>query len=163
MDPDPGFGAFLTSGSDIRDLLCKKSRSGSGIRDERPGWYFRELRNNLLGQKYLNSLMRIRIRDPKYFWPWIRDGKTRMRDKHPGSATLDTTIFYCYCLRHSIIEKQFQDWQMWWRASQLWTLQRTWGAQYCWMLTLTVCHRDRAPATTELGANLQHKFRNYFV
>ncbi len=22
------------------------------------------------------------------FWPWIRDGKIRIRDKYPGSATL---------------------------------------------------------------------------
>jgi len=36
---------------------------------------------NFLGSKYLNSLMRIRIRDPESFLPWIRD-------KHPGSATL---------------------------------------------------------------------------
>ncbi len=32
--------------------------------------------------------MRIRIRDPESFWPWIPDGKIRIRDKHPGSATL---------------------------------------------------------------------------
>jgi hypothetical protein len=25
--------------------------------------------------------------DPKYFGPWIRDGKIRIRDKHTGSAT----------------------------------------------------------------------------
>jgi hypothetical protein len=69
--------------------MGEKSRSGSRIRtwDEHPS-YFRELRNNFLGQKYLNSLMliwiwnpgsRIRIRDP------------RIRDKHPASATLMTT------------------------------------------------------------------------
>ena len=32
--------------------------------------------------------MWIRIRDPEPFSPWIRDGKIRIRDKHPGSATL---------------------------------------------------------------------------
>ncbi len=37
--------------------------------------------------------MRIRIRDPESFWPWIRDPGwkkfgSRIRDKHPGSATL---------------------------------------------------------------------------
>ena len=39
-----GKGAFLTPGSG----MDKKSRSGSGIRirDEHPGSYFRELRNN---------------------------------------------------------------------------------------------------------------------
>jgi hypothetical protein len=34
-DPDPGFGAFLIP--------------GSGIRDEQPESYFRELRKNFLG------------------------------------------------------------------------------------------------------------------
>jgi hypothetical protein len=38
--------------------MGKKSRSGSGIRDEHPGTYFSELRNNFLGKKYLNSLIR---------------------------------------------------------------------------------------------------------
>jgi hypothetical protein len=42
-DPDPGLGAFLTPGSGIRD--GRKSASGSGIRDEQPGLYFLELRN----------------------------------------------------------------------------------------------------------------------
>jgi hypothetical protein len=44
-----GSGAFLTPGSE----MGKKSRSGSGIRnrDEYPGSYFRELRNNFLGKK----------------------------------------------------------------------------------------------------------------
>jgi hypothetical protein len=27
--------------------------------------------------------MQIRIRDPESFLPWIRDGKIRIRDKHP--------------------------------------------------------------------------------
>ncbi len=45
VDPDPGSGAFLTLGSG----LGKESRSGSGIRDELLGSYFRELRNNFLG------------------------------------------------------------------------------------------------------------------
>ncbi len=52
----------------IRDPgWVKKLRSGSGmqIRDEHLGSSFRELRNNFLGQKYLNSLMWIRIRDPE--------------------------------------------------------------------------------------------------
>jgi hypothetical protein len=39
------------------------------IRDEHPGSYFRGLRNNFLCEKYLNSLMRIRIRDPNLFDP----------------------------------------------------------------------------------------------
>jgi hypothetical protein len=32
-------------------------RDGISIRDEQPGSYFRELRNNFFGLKYLNSLM----------------------------------------------------------------------------------------------------------
>ncbi len=52
----------LNSGSGIG----KKSRPGSRIRDEHPGPYFQELRNSFW-VKYLNSLMRIRIRDPESF------------------------------------------------------------------------------------------------
>jgi hypothetical protein len=40
---DPESGAFLTPGSGMG------KRSGSGIRDEQSGSYFRELRNNFLG------------------------------------------------------------------------------------------------------------------
>ncbi len=77
-DPDPGSGAFFTPGSGIRDGY--ESGSGSGIRDEQPGSYFRELRNNFWGQNYLNSLM------------WIRDGKNlypvsgmeKIRNRDPG-------------------------------------------------------------------------------
>jgi hypothetical protein len=79
---DPGYGAFLTPGSG----MVRKSASGSGIRDEQPGSYFVELRNHFFGLKYLNSLMR--IRDPR--WRQFGSGmeKSRIRDKHPGSATL---------------------------------------------------------------------------
>ncbi len=42
---DPGSGAFLTTGSG----MGRKSASGSGIRDEQPGSYFLELRNNFFG------------------------------------------------------------------------------------------------------------------
>ncbi len=68
-DPDPGSGAFLIPGS----RMGKKSGSKSGIRirDEQPGLYFLELRNNFLGLKCLNSLL------------WIRDGK----NSDPGSRT----------------------------------------------------------------------------
>jgi hypothetical protein len=65
-----------------------KKSSGSRIRDEQPGSYFRELRNNFLGLKYLNSLMRIRIWDGKKFGSRIREGKILIRDKNLGSATL---------------------------------------------------------------------------
>jgi hypothetical protein len=80
--------------------MGRKSASGSGIRDEQPGSYFPELRNQFLvflGLKYLYSL--IRIRDPgwRQFGSGIRDGKksdlgSGIRDKHPGSATLDNSV-----------------------------------------------------------------------
>jgi hypothetical protein len=46
-EPDPGSGAFFDPGIG----MGKKSGSGSVIliRDEQPGSYFRELRNNFLG------------------------------------------------------------------------------------------------------------------
>jgi hypothetical protein len=70
-DPDPGSGAFLTSGSG----RGRKSASGSGIRDEQPGSYFPELRNNFFGffeVKILNffdvdpgsGMKTVQIRDP---------------------------------------------------------------------------------------------------
>jgi hypothetical protein len=61
--------------------MGKKSRAG--IRDEHPGSYF-------LGLKYLNSLMRFRdlVNPGSRIW----DGKNRIGDKHPGSATLFTTV-----------------------------------------------------------------------
>ncbi len=66
--------------------MGRKSASGSEIRNEQPGSYFLELRNQFLGIKYLNSLMRIRDRDssdPR--WKKVGSG---IRNKHPGSATL---------------------------------------------------------------------------
>jgi hypothetical protein len=52
--------------------MGKKSGSGSGIqiRDEQPGSYFRELRNNFWGLKHLNAdpgsgMEKILIRDGK--------------------------------------------------------------------------------------------------
>jgi hypothetical protein len=62
-DPDPGFGALFIPGSgmEINPVL------GSGIWDEHPRSFFRELRNRFEGSKYFNSLMRIRIRDPESF------------------------------------------------------------------------------------------------
>ncbi len=75
----------------IRDpgwVETRKSASGSGMRDEQPGPYFLELRNHFflgfLGLKYSNSLMR--IRDPE--WRQIGSG---IEDKHPGSATLNSS------------------------------------------------------------------------
>ncbi len=84
---DPRSGAFF--GSWIRDPgWLKNPRSGSGIRDENPESHFRELRNKFCFVMYLNSLMRMRIRDPGIFSTldpeWV---KIRIRDKHLGSAT----------------------------------------------------------------------------
>ncbi len=44
-DPETGSGAFLTLGSGIRD--GQKIRIRDPDRDEQPGSYFRELRNNV--------------------------------------------------------------------------------------------------------------------
>jgi hypothetical protein len=43
---DPGLGAFLTPGSGIGMGESQHLDPGSGIRDEQPGSYFLELRNN---------------------------------------------------------------------------------------------------------------------
>ncbi len=80
-------GAFLTPGSGIRD--GRKSASGSGIRDEQPGSYFLELRNHFfafLGVKILKFF----DEDEDPGWRQFGSGmeKSRIRDKHPGSATL---------------------------------------------------------------------------
>ncbi len=67
----------------------KKSGSGIRIREKQPGSYFRELKKQFFGLKYLNFLMWIGIQNGK-----IGSGikKNRIRDKHPGSATLHCTI-----------------------------------------------------------------------
>jgi hypothetical protein len=68
--------------------MGKKSGSGILIRDEQPGSYFRELRNNFFGFKYLSSLTRIRNPGWKNSeWGWKKFG-SGIRNKHPGSATL---------------------------------------------------------------------------
>ncbi len=72
---DPKSGAFFDPV--IQDPGWVKIRFR--IRDEQPGSYFRELKKQFFVLKYLNSLM------------WIRDPgwkKNRIRDRHPGSATL---------------------------------------------------------------------------
>jgi hypothetical protein len=74
--------------------MGKKSRSGSGICDEQPGSYFRELINNFLGLKILSFF----DADPNpesgiFLTPGSGMEKLRsgIRDKHLGSPTL---IFY---------------------------------------------------------------------
>jgi hypothetical protein len=69
------------------------SRSRIRIRDEQPGSYFLELRKHFFGLKYLNSLMRIWDLGSGMEKIWIQDPGwkkvgSRIRDKHPGSATL---------------------------------------------------------------------------
>jgi hypothetical protein len=73
------------SGSSIRCLLTP----GSGIRDEQPG--ISESLETIFGRKYLNSLMRIRIRESGIFLTldpgWKKFG-FGIRDEHRGSAML---------------------------------------------------------------------------
>jgi hypothetical protein len=45
----------------------------------------------ILGLKYFNSLMRIRVQDGKNSDAGSGMEKIRIRDKHPGSATLPYT------------------------------------------------------------------------
>jgi hypothetical protein len=59
-DPDPGSGAFLAPGSGIRDGKKIGSESGMNIPEHTSESY-----KQFFGLKYLNSLMRIRIRDPE--------------------------------------------------------------------------------------------------
>ncbi len=83
---DPGLGAFLTPVSGIRD--GRKSASGSGIRDEQPGSYFLELRNQFfafLGVKILKFFDEdpgTGVRDGDSLDPGSRMVKSRIRD--PG-------------------------------------------------------------------------------
>jgi hypothetical protein len=64
------------------------SRSGSGIRiQEHFGSFFRELRNNF----YVKILEFFDAdADPGIFLTWTGIKKIRIRDTHPGSATLHT-------------------------------------------------------------------------
>jgi hypothetical protein len=59
--------------------MDKKSGSGSEMNNQK-------LRNNFFGLKYLNFLMR--IRDGNISDPESGMEKSRIRDKHPRSATL---------------------------------------------------------------------------
>jgi hypothetical protein len=81
--PDPGSGAFLIQGSGIDKKI--KIR----IRDEHAGSYFRELRT-IFWVKILKCI----DADPGILLildPGSEIGKIRIRDKHPGFATL-----FCY-------------------------------------------------------------------
>jgi hypothetical protein len=77
--------------------MGKKSGSGSGIRDEQPGSYFLELRNH-----FWVKILKFFDADPE--WKQFGSGmeKSRIRDKHPGSATLHDSL---RCLEYAIIAK----------------------------------------------------------
>jgi hypothetical protein len=72
---------------------------------------FLELKKYFLRLKYLNSLMRIRDPGWKEFGSGIREGKksdpgygkekSRIRDKHPGSATL-VLLYFRVPLMHPV-------------------------------------------------------------
>jgi hypothetical protein len=71
-----------------------KSASGSGIRDEQPESYFLELRNHFFGffwvkiLKFFDADPGSGIRDGDSSDPGSGMEKSRIRDKHSGSATL---------------------------------------------------------------------------
>ncbi len=101
---DPVSGAFL----------CFLT-TGSGIRDEHPGSYFRELRNNFWGTKnYLNSLMRIWLRDPGFFDRGfgIQDGIIQIwylvpytsRIRNTGTVAIE--YFCCKCNTQKLLIMQ---------------------------------------------------------
>jgi hypothetical protein len=66
------YSNFNSSVADPGSGMGRKSASGSGIRNEQPGSYFLELRNNFLGVKILkffyadrgSRMETVRIRDP---------------------------------------------------------------------------------------------------
>ncbi len=77
--------------------MGRKSASGSRIRDVQPGPYFLELRNHFFGVKILeffdadpgSGMETVQIRDTG----WKKVG-SKIRDKHPGSATLVKICFF---------------------------------------------------------------------
>ncbi len=77
-----GINSFGSADLTAADIIYFDSVPGGmgKIRDMNIQDHFSEsLETDFWVKKYLTSLMRIRI----------RDGKNRIRDKHPGSATLD--------------------------------------------------------------------------
>ncbi len=95
-----GIRCFLTPGSGIRDR--KNPDPGSGIQDEHTGSYFWELIISFLGQKYLNSLMRDRIRDLVNPGSWMGKIGLGIRDKHPGSAALLLNLVWTLHASHMV-------------------------------------------------------------
>jgi hypothetical protein len=70
--------------------MGKKSRSGSGIWDEHPRSYFRELRL-IFGLKILKFFDADPDPGSGILWSWIRDGKIRIRN--PEYDQLPLLIF----------------------------------------------------------------------
>jgi hypothetical protein len=68
--------------------MGKKSASGYGIRDEQPGSYFLEFGNHFFGVKILKFF----DADPGWRQFGSGMGKSRILDKHPGSATMGINI-----------------------------------------------------------------------
>ncbi len=94
--PGPGSGIRCLFEPWIQDPgWVKKSRSRYGIRDELPGSYFRDLKKQFLGLKYLNFSDAHPDPGSEIFLTLDPGGTkfgSRIRDKHPGSATLVTTV-----------------------------------------------------------------------
>jgi hypothetical protein len=86
-DPDPGSGIGCLFDPWIRDPGWEKV--SIRIRDEQPGSYFLELRNNFFAFFWV-KIVKFFDEDPGSGMEIVRSGmeKSRIRDKHPGSATL---------------------------------------------------------------------------
>ncbi len=77
----------------IQTVLRIRNRNTVWLRD--PGWVKNQdpdprAYKQFFWLKKFKSLMR--IRNPESFWPRIQDGKFRIGDKHPGSATLHSNL-----------------------------------------------------------------------
>ncbi len=70
--------------------MGNKSKSGSGIWDEHPGSYFRELRKQFLGLKILKFFDAV----PESFLTWIRDPGGKNSD--PGSGINIPDLQHCF-------------------------------------------------------------------
>jgi hypothetical protein len=82
--------------------MGKKSGSGSEIRDEQPGSYFLELRNHFFWVKI------IKFFDVDPGWKKVGSAmeKSRIRDKHPGSATLVLVMFIGYSTLRYLVQTE---------------------------------------------------------
>jgi hypothetical protein len=62
--------------------------------------------NQFFGTEYLNYLMGIRDPGWKNFEFGVREGNIRIRDKHPGSATL----VFALLINYSVCAKAWECW-----------------------------------------------------